>query len=81
MRFRGTDYPCDDTYEVEYGCPWGNSAGDDVGIRYKIRYCSGNSSQCDGAISDWGNWIVYDRCNEDEVCVEGSSGCVKKGDK
>jgi len=73
MRFMGTDYPCDDTYEVEYGCPWGS--GGDAGIRYKLRYCSGSSSGCDGVISDWQGWQIYGGCSENEYCEEGE--CIK----
>jgi len=76
QRFRGTDYPCDDNYEVEFDCPWGTSAGDDVGVRYKLRYCSGSSSECDGSISDWQGWQVYDDCAEEEICEEGNPQCV-----
>ncbi|MCK4429632.1 MAG: hypothetical protein KAU95_04600, partial [Candidatus Aenigmarchaeota archaeon] len=63
---------CDYSGDTEYGCHFGIGCGDDVGVRYKKRYCSGSSLNCNGALSNWGSWSVKDYCASTEVCV-GSS--------
>jgi len=75
--YRGTDYVCDPYHEVDISCNWGTSPGDDVGFNHMKRYCSGTSSACDGAISDWLGWQVYEDCDAEEVCEEGNSQCVE----
>ena len=73
--YRPSTYVCDDQYETDYGCPWGTSGGDDVGVRYKKRYCSGSSSSCTGTVSDWGSYSVYDYCSSDEYCTDNDQSC------
>jgi len=75
--FRSSRHVCDDEYQTEYGCPWGDSPGEDAGVRYKLRYCSGTSSDCDGVISDWTDWEVYEDCYDNEYCEGGEciEGC------
>jgi hypothetical protein len=74
--YRSSSYVCDPEYDVQYGCPWGTSCGDDVGVRYKQRYCSGNSASCTGSISSWTPWAVADYCSSTETCQEGNPNCV-----
>jgi len=73
--YRSSSYVCDYYYSTDYGCPWGTSCGNDVGVRYKKRYCSGSSSSCTGAISDWGSWSTYDYCTSTERCADDDSTC------
>ena len=73
--FRLSSYVCDSQYQTEYGCPWGTECGDDVGVRYKERYCSGSSSSCSGSISSWGSWQVADYCGDTETCSPRDSTC------
>ena len=75
--FYGLDHPCDSWYE--YGCPWGNGCGNgaaygnDYGRIDYTQYCSGNSPNCDGNVTDNG-WRVASYCNTWETC--GDSGCA-----
>jgi len=71
---------CDVEIKTEYGCPWGSACGADVGNRTKnrFRYCSGNSSQCTGKLSEWKsltNWIISDYCSVNETCLVGNLQC------
>jgi len=71
---------CDVEVQTQYGCPWGLGCGADVGKRTKsrFRYCTGDSSQCTGRWSDWGNWttwLVADYCTTSEVCRVGQQKC------
>lgn len=68
--FRPSTYQCQNNVNVEYGCPWGSDLGDDVGIKYQDRYCSGISANCDGSLQ-WDDWSVYDDCTSNEACSEG----------
>ena len=74
--YRSSSYVCQTDADDEYGCPWGTSPGDDVGIHYRDRYCSGNSSSCDGNYGSWGTWQAHDNCNSSEGCDSGSGTCV-----
>ncbi len=69
--FRSTSYICQENVATEYGCPWGSNPGDDVGVRYQHRYCSGSSANCDGALQ-WGDWNVYNDCASNEACINNS---------
>jgi len=73
--YRPSSYTCDNQYQEDYGCPWGTGAGDNVGVRYKSRNCSGSSSTCDGTVSDWGSWSVHDYCSSEEYCEDDDSSC------
>ena len=73
--YRNSYYICDQYHRLEYGCPWGTSQGVDAGVKFKSRRCSGSSSSCDGAISGWSGWELYDDCSEDEYCSDGE--CVE----
>ena len=73
--YRPSTYVCDNQYQADYGCPWGTSAGDDVGVRYKSRYCAGDSSSCTGTTSDWGSWSIHDYCSSEEYCEDDDSSC------
>jgi len=72
-KFKLTTYKCQENIKTEYGCSWGSSAGNDVGIRYQHRYCSGSSAACDGALQ-WSDWTIYDDCTSNETCINGA--CV-----
>lgn len=69
-KFKPATYKCQENIKNEYGCPWGSSTGNDVGIRYQHRYCSGSSANCDGALK-WGDWVIYKDCALNEACVNG----------
>jgi uncharacterized protein (TIGR02145 family) len=73
--YRPSSYVCDSTYQTDYGCPWGTGCGDDVGVRYKTRKCSGSSSSCNGTISAWGSYSTYDNCASTETCTNNDSSC------
>jgi len=67
--YRNPYYICDMYHEVDLDCPWGSEK--EVGIKYKLRHCSGTSSACDGVISGWSNWEVYEDCYDNEYCSDG----------
>ena len=56
---------------MDYGCPWGKSAGDDVGKRTANRYCTGSSSGCFGN-TVYGGWSVEKDCSVTKHCEQGS---------
>ena len=72
--YRPSSYKCDNNATTEYGCPWGTACGDEVGIRYGDRYCSGSSSSCNGSLQ-WGSWAITDNCTAREVCAPNDSSC------
>lgn len=69
--FRPSTYKCQENFNTEYRCPWGSNPGDDAGVRYQDRYCSGNSASCEGELQ-WSDWVVDDDCTLDEACVGGT---------
>lgn len=69
--FKSFNYKCQENVVVEYGCPWGNDPGSNVGVRHQHRYCSGSSADCDGVLR-WGDWIIYSDCTSNESCIDGS---------
>lgn len=77
--YRPSTWICATGKKIQYGCPWGLSCGSDVGVRVKkeLRYCSGNSSNCDGKIVNlgWSDWKVADSCSPNEVCSVGNKFC------
>ncbi|MEM7156942.1 MAG: hypothetical protein AAF799_29090 [Myxococcota bacterium] len=73
--YRPAGYVCDVDADSDYGCPWGTSPGDDVGVRYRDRTCSGTSSSCNGAYTGWSSWQTQDFCTSDEVCDPGDPSC------
>jgi hypothetical protein len=73
--YRPSSYKCQEDVKTEYGCPWGASPGDDVGVRHQDRYCSGSSASCDGELQ-WDSWTLNDDCISDEKCEEGEPTCV-----
>jgi len=68
--YRPSSYECG-TFANNISCYEGVGCGDDVGIRYKKRYCSGSSSSCSGEVTDWGNWQVKTPCSSMERCSPG----------
>jgi hypothetical protein len=50
----------------EYGCPWGNSHTDDVGINSRVQYCDGISNDCNGQITS--SWNIYQNCGTCTYC-------------
>ncbi|MBW2982135.1 hypothetical protein KY343_04610 [Candidatus Woesearchaeota archaeon] len=76
--YRLPSYKCGEDIQTDYGCPWGTSPGDDVGVHYADKYCSGSSSSCTGSIM-WGAWSVQDNCNSDEMCIDNNPSCQAVG--
>ena len=70
-----TSHVCQQDSTCEYGCPWGTSPGDDVGVRCRDRYCSGGSSSCNGNYGSWKGWSVQDDCSSQETCSPGDPTC------
>lgn len=66
---------CVDDEDSEYGCPWGISLGDDVGVRFRDLTCSGSSSACDGSYAPWESWQTTDDCSSVEICTPGQMTC------
>ena len=73
--YNSNDEICDWEYQTEYSCSEGTDCGDNVGVRYKHRYCSGSSALCTGSISSWTSYSLYDDCTLSERCVVGDSSC------
>lgn len=68
--FLTSTHKCQENIATEYGCPWGNDPGSDVGVKYQDRYCSGLSADCDGALK-WSDWTISNDCTSNEACVNG----------
>lgn len=66
---------CETDADIEYFCPWGQDAGQDVGIRTRDQYCSGDVSSCNGSYGPWTSPTVVDNCSDDEVCQTGDPTC------
>lgn len=73
--YRDSDHVCDSQFEKDFGCPWGTDCGSNTALRYKIRYCSGESDMCNGEISDWGEWSVFEECHDRQLCIDGVPKC------
>jgi len=78
--YKSASISCNVDIQTEYGCPWGQGCGSDVGRRTKTRfqYCSGNSAQCTGYWGNWLNWTSWtmaDACSTNETCSPGNSVC------
>jgi hypothetical protein len=65
---------CANNVQTDYGCPWGTSPGDDVGVQHADRYCSGTSSSCSGSLQ-WDSWTQQDNCNSNEMCIDNNPTC------
>ena len=75
-----SNYICGNKVDAEYGCPWGNDSGDDCGVRYQDKYCSGQSANCSGELK-WGDWTLYESCSSSEECRNGKCIISKKQTK
>ena len=64
--YESSNFVCGSDADWEYGCPWGTDCGDDVGVRYRDRYCSGTSSDCNGALGSWKGWETGESCSKNE---------------
>ena len=73
QKFKSSSTICQSNFNPQYGCPWGNELGGDVGIRYQDKYCSGTSANCNG-LTKWRGWEVSEQCNTNEYCSDGK--CV-----
>ncbi len=73
--YKSSSYVCNSKEQTEYGCPWGTTFGNDVGVRYMERRCSGDSPYCTG-LTSWGSWSVADYCSYSEYCTPGVPACV-----
>lgn len=74
-QFEAAGSVCEIDADLDYGCPWGVSCGDDVGVRTRDRYCSGQSASCDGTYGDWKGWEVADYCGAEEICTNDDPTC------
>ncbi|MEA3453151.1 MAG: hypothetical protein U9Q96_02325 [Patescibacteria group bacterium] len=75
-KFKTSNYVCHNKAGIEYGCPWGTDEGNDVGIRYQDRYCSGDSADCIGKLK-LRDWQVYKSCSMDEACENGKCASIE----
>lgn len=76
--YMSSGYVCNSEYEIDFGCPNGegtDNPGDDVYRRIKQMFCSGESELCDGTISGWSSWNIYDSCSDDEYCTDNDPSC------
>jgi len=73
--FYGSGHVCETNVDSEYGCPTGEACGENVGIRYRDRYCSGSGTTCNGQLGTWKSWEPKDACSASEYCVPGVSTC------
>jgi hypothetical protein len=78
--YKSSSSVCDVKIETQYGCPWGTGCSADVGkrTRSKFRYCSGNSSACNGRWGEWSSWTswrIADYCSINEICKPGYRKC------
>jgi hypothetical protein len=73
-RLRPSSHVC--STETEYSCAWGTGCGSDVGVRSRDRFCSGTTSLCDGAYSDWSGYTVLTDCASNQNCQASTSTCV-----
>jgi len=71
----GSDHACETDADFKYGCPNGTTCGEDVGIRYRDRMCSGNGTACDGSLGAWKSWGTADACWASEYCSPGIATC------
>ncbi|HHE76556.1 MAG TPA: hypothetical protein ENL27_01070, partial [Candidatus Parcubacteria bacterium] len=78
--YRPSAWVCGSESQVQYGCPWGLDCGNNVGkkTRIRLKYCSGNSADCNGKVGGWlgwSKWEVADVCRFSEKCVPGNHYC------
>jgi hypothetical protein len=72
--YKSSSNICANNVQTDYGCPWGTSPGNDVGVQHADRYCSGTSSSCSGSLQ-WDSWTVQDNCNSNEMCIDNNPIC------
>ena len=73
--FKNSTNICQSDAEVEYGCPDGTGCGDPISRRYQDRYCSGDSSSCNGQLGAPRTWQQYASCQDYQVCEPGKDSC------
>ena len=73
--YYGPDHACETDADYVYGCPNGTACGEDVGIRYRDRMCSGSGTACDGSLGAWKSWGTADACGASEYCSPGMAAC------
>ncbi|UCD03931.1 MAG: hypothetical protein JSW73_05335 [Candidatus Woesearchaeota archaeon] len=73
--YRPSNHICEPQFEKDFGCPWGTECGSNTAVRYKVRYCPGDSTRCNGEISEWSEWSVFGECHERQLCIEGVPKC------
>lgn len=61
----------------EYGCPGGVEPGNDVSVRTRYRFCSGESASCTGDYGQWSDWSAADKCSDTERCSADDPTCNK----
>lgn len=69
---------CEEKISSEKGCPWGTTAGADVGIRYQNQFCSGLRDICDGPL-EWDVWEISDNCDPNHTCDPINFKCITFG--
>jgi hypothetical protein len=74
--YRSNTHKCQDNVETIYGCPWGTQESSNVGKKYKDKYCSGSSGQCNGALILEDSWITQENCGELQKCLDGQNSCA-----
>ena len=66
---------CEPQAESQYDCAGGGGCGEDVRVRFRDRYCSGSSADCDGAYGSWSAPQVADACSDEQSCSPGQESC------
>ena len=66
---------CEPQAESQYDCAWGTECGEDVSVRFRDRYCSGSSADCDGGHGSWSAPQVADACSDEQSCSPGEASC------
>ncbi|MBD3270384.1 hypothetical protein GF376_02565, partial [Candidatus Peregrinibacteria bacterium] len=69
-QFLSASTECDRS--IAFRCT-GSNPGEDAQLRTEKRFCSGNSSSCDGDYQN-SNWEIFTDCRSDEIC--GFAGAV-----
>ncbi len=70
--FRPSSSICDSW--PDYGCAWGTSCGNDVGVNTYTQFCNESSASCDGNITESG-WQVAYICADWQTCAGTSCAC------
>ncbi len=75
-QYKSSSVICQYEAEVDIACPDGTGCGRDLKKRTRDRYCSGNSSVCDGSLGSWSSWSFYINCENWESCDSNNDVCA-----